>query len=96
MAKYINTTVETTELIPKIKDRGSISNVSISNLVTTDQAEVDLYLDDGTDQFYIVSRVKIPIGATLLLDSNLAFDSSIYSLNIKNYAPNKSLTIKIN
>lgn len=96
MAKYVNTTVETTELIPKIKDRGSISNVSISNLVTTDQAEVDLYLDNGAEQFYIVSRVKIPIGATLLLDSNLAFDSSIYSLNIKNYASNKSLTIKIN
>ncbi len=95
MAKYVNTTVEITELIPKVKDRGAISSISISNLITSNQAEIDLYLDNGSEQFYIVSKVKVPIGATLLLDTDLAFDSSIYSLKIKNYATAKSLTIKI-
>jgi hypothetical protein len=95
MAKFKNTTTSVTELIPKVKDRGAISNIYISNTTTTEEADIDLYLDDGVDQFYIISRVKIPVGVTLLLDDDLSFDSSLYSLKITNHASTRSLTVKI-
>lgn len=95
MAKYINTQSEITELIPKISDRGYISSVSICNNDSVNQAEVDLYLDTGSEQFYKLNKVKIPNGATLFLDNDLAFDSSKYSLKIKNHSSTKNLTIKI-
>ena len=95
MARYINTTDQNKELIPKIKDRGGISNIHIVNTITTEEADIDLYLDDSVNQFYIMSRVKIPVGVTLLLEDDLSFDSSIYSLKITNHASTRSLSIKI-
>lgn len=95
MAKYINTSSEITELIPNVSDRGAISSISICNNDSVNQAEVDLYLDNGTDQFYKLNKVKIPNGATLFLDNDLAFNSSNYSLKIKNHSSTKDLTIKI-
>lgn len=95
MAKFKNTTTAVTELIPNVKDRGAISSIYIANTTTAEEADIDLYLDDGTEHFYIISRVKIPVGVTLLLDDELAFDSSVYSLNIENHASTRGLTIKI-
>ncbi len=95
MARYINTTDQDKELIPKKPNKGNISSVSICNTHASDEAEIDLFIDDGTNQHYYVSRVKIPVGVTLLLDNGVAFDSSKYDMNIKNYSTNKSLSIII-
>lgn len=95
MARYINTTTQDTELIPKIPNKGNISSVSICNTHASDEAEVDLFIDDGSNQYYYVYKVKIPVGATLVVNENVAFDSSVYDLNIKNSSTNKSLSIII-
>ena len=95
MARYINTLMTSTELVPKIPNKGNISSVSICNTHATGEAEVDLFIDDGTNQYYYVYKVKIPVGATLVVDENISFDSSVYDLNIRNSSPDKSLSIII-
>ena len=57
---------------------------------------VNLFLEDASDvDWYIMKNVTIPKGVTLVLDDNLAFDSSLYSLKIYNTGTSPSLTIII-
>ena len=59
-------------------------------------ATVNLFLEDASDvDWYIMKNVTIPKGVTLVLDDNLAFDSSLYSLKIYNTGTSPALTIII-
>ena len=85
MARYKNITSGTsTTLIEKgSAHSGGIDKITISNNNTGVTATgIDVTLYDGTNTFYFVKDVKIPSGATLVLDDNLSFNTSIYSLNI--------------
>ena len=89
MAIYKNISVtastSTTTLITKNRDKGDQGNISkilIANSDDTGNQEptVDIYLDDGTNQYYIIRDVVIPIGTTLVLDNNVGFNAGVFDL----------------
>ena len=76
------TSATTTTLIDTNSNRGGIGSISICNQHTSDPITVDLYLDDGTNTSYIIKKVRIYSGTTLLLDHELAFDNSVLGLKL--------------
>ena len=74
-----------TTLITKDGIRGgAIKKVTIANTSSSIEPIIILFIYDGTNT-YTFTRTSIPIGATLILNDNLAFDSSIYDLKITTY-----------
>ena len=60
-----------------------IKSMTISNIHSGD-AQVDLFLANATDNYYIFKNLVIPKGQTLKMDSNeVSFDNRIYNLYIK-------------
>ncbi len=88
MAKYIKYNVSSTNvLISKNESQqtGNISKISICNERTVGgSTKVNLFLHDGntTNDIYIIKQVEIPEGATLVLEDNLSFNISKYSLHL--------------
>ncbi len=91
MAKYIkyNTSSTTNVLIGKNESQqtGNISKMSICNERpdgSTDVSLVSIYLHDGVEanDIYIIKEVDIPPAVTLVLEDNLSFNISKYSLRI--------------
>jgi len=89
MAKYIKCGVTTTTLIGKNESQqtGNISKMSICNerpSNSTDVSLVSIYLHDGnaSNDIYIIKQVDIPPSVTLVLEDNLSFNISKYSLKI--------------
>ena len=100
MAIYKNITSSPTEttLITKGSNvSGNIKKISIANFSDdVGGATVNLFLEDASDvDWYIMKNVVIPKGVTLVLDDNLAFDSSQYNLKIYNTGTSPALTIII-
>jgi len=62
----------------------NIKNIILSNKHATDAVIVDMYIYDATlGTFYILNNVKIPNGATLMLDnSDISFNNADYELKI--------------
>ena len=96
---YTNiTSGTTTTLITKGSNvSGNIKKISIANFSDdVGGATINLFLEDASDvDWYIMKNVVIPKGVTLVLDDNLAFDSSLYSLKIYNTGTSPALTIII-
>ena len=75
------------ELIPVGDNANSIKSILLTNI---DSAAItaDLYIQDSStgDKYYMLYGTSLPVGASLLLDSDdmLGFDNSLsgYSLNI--------------
>ena len=97
MAKYIkyNTSSTTTVLIGKNESQqtGNISKISICNErpnSSTDTSLVSIYLHDGntSNDIYIIKEISIPPTVTLVLEDNLSFNISKYSLKINVVAGN--------
>lgn len=92
MAIYKNiTSATTTDLINKNRGGGGISSMSISNHSDSNNCTIDVFIEDSTAamttnvgnvKFHFINKVEIPVGASLVLNDNLGFDSSIYSLRI--------------
>ena len=68
----------------KVSDARSIT---LSNVDSTNDAFVDLFLNQGDNNYYILKNVLIPLGSTLVLNEkdNISFNnsSSGFSLRIK-------------
>jgi len=100
MAIYTNiaSSGTATTLITKGSEvSGSIRKITISNNGPS-PATIRLYLHNGDSTiFYICKDMIIPNGAILVLDDNLAFDSSVYNLKIElnNQYGTEDLTITI-
>ena len=56
----------------------------VANTSSTIEPIVILFIYDGTNTYTFI-RTSIPTGATLLLNDNLSFDSSLYDLKITTY-----------
>ena len=86
MAIYKNiSSIDTTTLITKGGTRnGHIKKITIVNHDLTDNCKITLYLDDGAGSptIYTLTETTIPPLVTLVLEDNLTFDSSMYSLKI--------------
>tara|TARA_X000001388_G_scaffold66866_1_gene53898 strand:+ start:1396 stop:1695 length:300 start_codon:yes stop_codon:yes gene_type:complete len=73
----------TTTLITKGSGvSGGIKKILITNSDDTDSNVVNLDLYTGSSVFIIIAEVTMPPRTTLILDDNLAFDSSAYNLRM--------------
>tara|TARA_R110002012_G_scaffold191072_1_gene358759 strand:+ start:382 stop:708 length:327 start_codon:yes stop_codon:yes gene_type:complete len=78
---------KTIQLLPPGSRVGSINSITITNTALTREAVVSLYIQDDVtgaskSTFYLLKRVSVPAGVSLLLDnpSMLNFDSLEYGL----------------
>jgi len=97
MKIIVNTTAAETTLITRgQKQVGDIKEILVANTATSNYADVSLRLEiaDGTD-FYYFKKVIMPVGSSLLLDNDISFDGSKYSLKIDNAGTNPSLSVII-
>ena len=63
----LSTSSKTTNDSSIIVNRILITNTHDSNELTVDR----LYIDDTTNEYDIIANVKIPVGASLLLDEDI-------------------------
>ena len=86
MAIYKNIgSATTTPLITKGRGKGAISKITIANHHDSLSNTINLYLYDDTpsaEQTYVITETTIPPRATLALDDNLSYNSSVYHLKI--------------
>ena len=65
----------------------NLKSITIANVDATNDAKVDLFLNKGTDNFYILKNVLVPQESTLVLgaEDNISFNngSSGYSMRIQ-------------
>ena len=81
------TSVLTKNLLAAGDKVNSISSITIANVDSGNDAEVDLFLNRGDENFYILKNVLIPNKNTLVLgpEDNISFNnnSSGFSMRIK-------------
>ena len=81
------TTVLTQNLLAAGDNISNAKSITIANVDSSNDAKVDLFLNKGDDNFYILKNVLIPLGSTLVLgpEDNIAFDNSAngYSMRIQ-------------
>ena len=62
----------------------NVGSLNISNIHDTDSVNVDLYLSDDSDRYYIFKNLNIPAGAAIFVGGEeIQFARDFYSLFIK-------------
>ena len=81
------TTTLTKDLLAVGDNVSDLKSITLANVDSVNDAKVDLFLNKGTDDFYILKEVEIPLGFTLVLgpEDNIAFNNgaSGYSMRIQ-------------
>ena len=81
------TTTLTQNLLEVGEGVSNLKSITIANIDATNDAKVDLFLNKGTDNFYILKNVLIPQETTLVLgpEDNISFNNgaSGYSMRIQ-------------
>ena len=72
------TSVLTKNLLAAGDKVNNISSITIANVDSSNDAEVDLFLNRGDDNFYILKNVLIPNKSTLVLgpEDNISFNNN--------------------
>ena len=83
-------------LIQKGSGRGVVKSITISNGNASNKVTIGLYYNEGSTKTYVVENCEIPVGASLILDTNLSFDNTILDLkiDISGTSPDVSVIIK--
>ena len=69
MAKHVNITGELTKELLAAGDNTSVGQISLSNIHADTKCTVDIYIEKKlTGKFYLLNKVELPIGVTLLHD----------------------------
>jgi len=81
------TTVLTQNLLAAGDNVSDIKRMSIANVHASSTTKVDLFLNKGANNYYLLKNVEIPSGTTLILneEDNIVFDntSNGFSMRIK-------------
>jgi len=88
------TTVLTQNLLASGDNVSSAKYISIANIDASNTAKVDLFLNKGDDDYYLLKNVEIPIETTLVLtkDDNIAFDNSTNGFSLRIQVDNGGAT----
>jgi len=82
-----NITTTLTQNLLAAGDKVAAKSITLSNVDSTNDAIVDLFLNQGDNNYYILKSVLIPLGSTLVLDEgdSISFNnsSSGFSLRIQ-------------
>ena len=94
--KNITSTGITTLMAKNSAGRVTINKITISNNSSSNSAVVSLQLWDGSSVGYnFIGNMTIPNGVVLVLDDNLSFDGSVYSLKMYSTGTSPALTVII-
>ena len=88
------TTVLTQNLLTSGDNVSNAKYISIANVGSTNTAKVDLFLNKGDDDYYLLKNVEIPIETTLVLtkDDNITFDNSTNGFSLRIQVDNGGTT----
>ena len=86
------TTVLTQNLLAAGDNVSSAKYISIANVDSSNTAKVDLFLNKGDNNYYLLKNVEIPKETTLVLtqDDNIAFDNSSNGFSLRIQVDNGS------
>ena len=79
------TTVLTQDLLTVGDNVSSANYISIANVDASNTAKVDLFLNKGDNNYYLLKNVEIPKETTLVLtqNDNIAFDNSSNGFSLR-------------
>ena len=88
------TTVLTQDLLTVGDNVSSANYISIANVDASNTAKVDLFLNKGDNNYYLLKNVEIPKETTLVLtqNDNIAFDNSTNGFSLRIQVDNGSTT----
>jgi hypothetical protein len=88
------TTVLTQDLLTVGDNVSSANYISIANVDASNTAKVDLFLNKGDNNYYLLKNVEIPKETTLVLtkEDNIAFDNSANGFSLRIQVDNGSTT----
>ena len=88
------TTVLTQNLLTSGDNVSNAKYLSIANVFARNTAKVDLFLNKGANNYYLLKNVEVPIETTLVLtkDDNIAFDNSTNGFSLRIQVDNGSTT----
>ena len=86
------TTTLTQDLLTAGDRVNSISSITLANVDSSNDAEVDLFLNKGYDNFYILKNVSIPQKNTLVLypDDGIVFNNNANGFSMRIQVDNGS------
>ena len=88
------TTVLTQDLLAVGDNVSDAKYISIANVDASNTAKVDLFLNKGDNNYYLLKNVEIPKETTLVLtqNDNIAFDNSTNGFSLRIQVDNGSTT----
>jgi|TARA_R110000737_G_scaffold58150_1_gene84009 hypothetical protein len=98
MASYFNITGVLTQELLAVGDNYSVSSIQLVNTHATDSVTIDVFIEKQlTGTFYLLKKVELPIGVTLVYDSK-KFSNRVgeFGLYIKLSAADSVVDVIIN
>ena len=88
------TTVLTQDLLTVGDNISNANCISIANVDSSNAAKIDLFLNKGDNNYYLLKNVEVPIQTTLILNTedNIAFDNSVNGFSLRIQVDNGSTT----
>ena len=88
------TTVLTQNLLEVGDNVSNAKRISIANVDSSNTAHVDLFLNKGDDNYYLLKNIQIPTKTTLILsqEDNIVFDNSSSGFSLRIQVDNGSTT----
>ena len=88
------TTTLTHDLLTVGDNINNVKRMSIANVDSSNAAKVDLFLNKGANNYYLLKNVEVPIQTTLILNAedNIAFDNSSNGFSLRIQVDNGSTT----
>jgi len=79
------TTVLTQDLLTAGDNVSNVKCISIANVHASTTAKVDLFLNKGDNNYYLLKNVEIPKETTLVLTEkdNIAFNNSVNGFSLR-------------
>ena len=86
------TSILTKDLLTAGDNVSNLKSITLANVDTSNDAKVDLFLNKGSDNFYILKKVSLPLGFTLVLgpEDNIAFNNSLNGFSMRIQVDNGS------
>ena len=88
------TTVLTQNLLAAGDNVNDVKYISIANVDASNTAKVDLFLNKGANNYYLLKNVEIPKETTLVLtkDDNISFNNTSSGFSLRIQVDNGSTT----
>ena len=88
------TTVLTQNLLSAGDKINNVKSITLANVDSSNDAKVDLFLNKGDNNYYILKNVLIPIGSTLVLgpEDGISFNNSTSGFSLRTQIDDGSTT----